>query len=306
MTEIVPESGAAFEAMMREIDATLIQESIPIDARPIRALSAISSRYKISLPISKPGPNSSPELQRYGQLSENINSWYQNVYGARLNIDMSPGRMVVPIEGDLYVLRLPRIFGQVQFEVSPRFLPRQGIVGRKPAICNVLQLIEHLTPARAATLSVDALGSIWKDFKLGFEALSALESSQDHELIHIACGDIQTAVSNLMDRGGRNGESKWASLQAAEKTLKAAIVLEGGQFKFTHGLDGLCRQLSDLGIQFDSKPIVSAIQCPPGIRYGEVACTRDEALAAHRAVFQLVCALTNSGAKFRRGMEWPA
>ena len=51
-----------------------------------------------------------------------------------------------------------------------------------------------------------------------------------------------------MDRNGRYGESKWASLQAAEKTLKAAIALQGKTFKQTHDLQDLATDLTAAGV----------------------------------------------------------
>ena len=118
----------------------------------------------------------------------------------------------------------------------------------------------------------------------------------------IARGDVEAAVNCLMTRGGRYGESKWASLQVAEKVLKAAIELAGTKFKFTHGLSELCHTLSDTGLVFDARLQVSAIQCKPGIRYGEEPCSRDEALLAHHAAMELINILCEAGAKFSRGI----
>ena len=61
----------------------------------------------------------------------------------------------------------------------------------------------------------------------------------------IARGDVEAAVNGLMARGGRYEESKWASLQAAEKVLKAAINRPGAKYGFTHGLAGLCQTFTE-------------------------------------------------------------
>jgi HEPN domain-containing protein len=120
--------------------------------------------------------------------------------------------------------------------------------------------------------------------------------------MRIAKGDVATAISNLMARPGRFGESKWASLQAAEKVLKAAIELAGGNFGKVHDLEKLFAQLAAVGTRVDPKPYADAIQCKPGIRYGEEACTLDEALDAHRRSLDLVNALRDAGAKFNLGL----
>ncbi|GEM_PF-3480601 len=91
-------------------------------------------------------------------------------------------------------------------------------------------------------------------------------------------------VNGLMARGGRYGESKWASLQAAEKVLKAAIDRAGAKYGFTHGLAGLCKTLGDTGLNFNADAQMAAIQCKPGIRYGEDAQKRDEFMVRAKAI----------------------
>ncbi|MNV27459.1 hypothetical protein D3C71_1186100 [compost metagenome] len=117
-----------------------------------------------------------------------------------------------------------------------------------------------------------------------------------------AQADVATAVAALMGRGDRFGESKWASLQAAEKTLKAGLALHGAKFAFTHDLSKLATSLRALGIALDVQPLLDAIQCTPGIRYGEEVCTEAEALEAHQASLELVNSLRDAGVKFESGI----
>lgn len=44
----------------------------------------------------------------------------------------------------------------------------------------------------------------------------------------------------------------------------------------------LCKTLAAAGLAFNDDAQVAAIQCKPGIGYGEEPCTCDETLAAHR------------------------
>ncbi|MGV1901565.1 HEPN domain-containing protein [Agrobacterium sp. 22-3674b3] len=298
----VPESGEGFEELMRGIDAECIQEGIAIPGRSLHAIMKVGTRYKISIPITNLIPGARPDLARYAPLSQNIRDWYKSRYGDRLKTSFSPGNIATSIEGDLYEMRLPLVMGQAQFILSRRFVERPEVASKGPAICNILQLITDLTEGRAATLNDDTLRELGDDFQRGFIAHDILQTNSDHELIEIARGDIETAVRNMLDRGQRYGESKWASLQAAEKVLKAAITLAGGQFKFSHSLAELCKQLEGLGILFQWKPLVDEIQCKPGIRYREEACNRGQALAAHKASLELVLQLTNAGAKFEKGL----
>jgi hypothetical protein len=299
----IPEAGPAFEELMREIDSKFSREGLPIPVRSIRAVIAVGRRFKVSVPIVPSPPNAPPQLQKYNQLCKNIHDWYSAVYGDRVKVTFSPGRIVLVLDGDLYSLALPRIYGTVQFVAIRKFLEDKSFVTRGPGTCNVVQLVEALTPAKANGLSDEALETIIGGFVLALEAHDCLEATRTHKLIEIARGDIQTAVGCLMDTRDRSGESKWASLQAAEKVLKAAIELEGSKYRFGHELIPLCEQLAGLGVTFKWTPLVSNIQCSPGIRYGETSCTREEAVRAHHSSLELVVALARAGAKFKQGLR---
>ncbi|WP_061499438.1 HEPN domain-containing protein [Acetobacter malorum] len=294
------ERGPKFEAMMAEIDLKLTNEGVDIPSRPISAVREISLKYSLSMPLGGDLSRLPPELRENAGLSEAINQWYRRTYGDRLHVNPCLGRMVILLDGDLYVLRVPRIFGSVNFVLTRQWSPNPGI-GRGPSTCNIVQLIDGLTMAKAKLLSDVALDAIGAAFKIVLPAASTLEST-DHPLMLIAQGDVEAAVNGLMARGGRFGESKWASLQAAEKVLKAAIERAGAKYGFTHELSGLCKTLADTGLHFDADNQVAAIQCKPGIRYGEESCTRNEALAAHRASLELVNILREAGAKFELGI----
>lgn len=295
-----PERGPKFEAIMAQIDFKLTNEGVDIPTRPMLAVREVSMTHNLSMPLGGDTARLPPELRENAALSQAINQWYKDNYGDRLIEDPCPGRMVILLDGDLYVLRVPRIFGSVNFVLTRQWLPNPGI-GRGPATCNIIQLIDGMTPAKAGRLSDIALDTIGAAFEIALPAAFTLENT-DHCLMFIARGDVEVAVHGLMARGGRYGESKWASLQAAEKVLKAAIDRAGAKYGFTHGLASLCKTLADTGLKFNAIAQVAAIQCKPGIRYGEEPCTRDEALAAHRASLDLVNILREAGAKFELGI----
>lgn len=292
--------GAQFEAMMAQIDFKLTNEGVDIPTRPLLAVREVSMMYDLSMPLGGDIAHLSPELRENCALSEAINHWYKENYGDRLKEDPCPGRMVILLDGDLYVLRVPRIFGSVNFVLTRQWLSNPGIA-RSPATCNITQLVDGMTAPKAGRLSNAALDTIGAAFEVAVPAALTLERTS-HGLMFIARGDVEAAVNGLMARGGRYGESKWASLQAAEKVLKAAIDRAGAKYRFTHGLAGLCNTLADTGVDFNADAQVAAIQCKPGIRYGEEPCTRDEALAAHRASLELVNILREAGAKFELGI----
>lgn len=297
-----PQNEDEFNALMQAIDEAQTKEGVGIPGRTLDAIRRVGMEYGLELPIGTPPAGAPAHFVDNAKISARINDWFNAMYGDRMKIDMTAGRAVISIAGDLYTIKSPRIFGSAQFVLRRDFIAKPSSPSRGPAICNVVQLVENLTEAKAKTLSDDALRRLWEDFIVGFEALDKLETTQDEPLIRMAFGDIQTAVIKLMDRGDRFGESKWASLQAAEKTLKAAIRLQGATFKYSHKLQDVFNELAAAGVTVNAQPYVAAIQCTPGIRYGEETCSRDEALAAHRATLQLVNELAAAGAKLRSGM----
>ena len=217
----------------------------------------------------------------------------QETYGDRLKVDMSVGKIVVLVDGDLYILGIPMIMGQVRFTAQREWIQRSPI-SRGPAICNVVQLLDGMTPAKAAQLSNGALHAIRDAFEIALPACHMLLNTPNG-LMHIALGDVAVAIANLTDKFERFGESKWASLQAAEKMMKTAIEMKGGTYKQTHILSTLGAQLRVLGIDVDADAELAAIQCTPAIRYGQEPCTRAEALAAHHASLRLATLLQKAG-----------
>jgi HEPN domain-containing protein len=298
----VPESGPAFEAMMREIDAKLIKDGVGISSRPLLATREVSMRYNVPIPISEPSNRMPLDLQEYAPLARAMNDWFKRHYGDRLKVDWGMGRVVVQLDGDLYEIALPRVFGAVQFVARREFIDAPQVSMRAPPVCNVVQLVNDLTETKAATLSDRALASIFDNFLFAFKAMSLIEANSGHELMRIAQGDVQTAVAKLMDQRSRFGESKWASLQATEKILKTAILLEGGKFKHGHVLSDLEKHLERLGIEANISSLLEKIQCTPGIRYGDEDCTQDDALAAHQASLRVALKCVEAGARFDPGL----
>lgn len=286
---------------MAEIDRKLSVEGIDIPSRSMHASREISLRFDLHMPLGGDPARMPPEIRKNAELSEAIHRWYQDNYGERLKEDPCPGHSAILLDGDLYKLRVPRLFGSVEFVVTREWLPEPGI-SRAPATANIVQLVADMTPSKAKRLSDDALRNLVEGFERALPASYLLEST-NHGLMYSARGDIAVAVLCLMERGDRYGASKWASLQASEKVLKAAIELQGAEFAFTHNLSKLRAVLEDAGITIDVDEQIAAIQCSPGIRYGEEACSLEEALSAHHASLTIINLLRASGAKFEPGLE---
>src|SRR6185369_5573987 len=140
----VPHSGPEFEALMSEVDAKLASEGKDIPGRPMLAMREVGLKYKVPIPIAGDFSRLPPDLAPYAPVSQAINKWYQEHYADRLKVDPCPGKTVVRLDGDLYTLRVPLIFGTTRFVMSQKFLPPPRL-GPGPSTCNMLQLVDDLT-----------------------------------------------------------------------------------------------------------------------------------------------------------------
>ena len=288
-----PPESAEFEALMAQIELQLVADGIDIPSRPIFAMMQVSKQFKIQLRGGPQTELSTPQEIQEIEYAEAIHRWYEQNYNIRLNESKGPLRTALLVDGDLYSLNIPWQIGHVRYISTREWLPNPRISGR-PVTANVVQFLQEITPARAKRLSDKSLKEIAGAFEIAYPAAYTLTRSS-HKLISIARGDIETAVANLMAIEQRYGESRWASLQAAEKIMKAAIELKGGKFRHTHILQELYDQLAGAGISFDAKSQIANLQCSPGIRYGEDTSTRAQALLAHRSSLELVNSIRNAG-----------
>ncbi len=103
----------------------------------------------------------------------------------------------------------------------------------------------------------------------------------DEDYVREAIGDFEAAVFHLMEHRPQPGLSKWASLQAVEKLLKAFITKKGEQVKRDHSLQGHFEQAEQLGLPKPPQQYILDVQCSAGVRYGEVAVSVGEAVKAH-------------------------
>ena len=83
---------------------------------------------------------------------------------------MTPGRTVVRLDGDLYTLSIPFMFGTIQFVMSRKFLPKPQL-GSGPSICNIVQLVDDLTEPKALRLSDEALQELHDATRRAINAL---------------------------------------------------------------------------------------------------------------------------------------
>lgn len=292
MIRKLPTGSIEFDTLMERIDAKLASEGVPITHRPMRALGAIGDEFGTVIPITKPFPDEDPStpLVKNWSFVQRALRWYKDRYGDRLLHDPRPGRVAFILHHDPWVLYFPRIFGRVQ-PVASRTLKSEGPrTDGIPPIYNVLDGIEKLTEQLKRSLTNVELGEIFVLFQLGYNALTTVEYLWPNVLVEAAMADINAAVDYIMARNPSYGQSRWASLQATEKVLKACIELKRGKYSHTHNLQQICSEAFSVGIPTPPQKDIDAIQCSASVRYGKESTTLSEAISAHHASLR-VCFL---------------
>jgi hypothetical protein len=196
--------------------------------------------------------------------------------------------IAVMIREDVYKIRLPYFAGALDLicrpdligtELGPR-IRRDG----KPVTVNVLDNVEGLTKSYAESLPDEELWEVPRRFLMGLQAVELMREAAKHfSLLPEARGNIANSVELLFTTPPQYGFSKWESLQATEKVLKAFISAKGAKFKFTHILEDLALSAELLGLPTIPRGELREIQCSPEVRYGTIAVSPREAVKAHQA-----------------------
>jgi hypothetical protein len=283
-----PETEADFLSLIENIDIELKKRDIPIHSRPVHAFSEVCKRLRISIPFV---PDGSPVQGDYSgsSLSAHIHLWYQNKYGDRLKINFSPGSVAILIRGDPWKINFPLFYGRFRLVFGP-FLDRDGASPDHDEIYP-FRWIEGFTPGLAKSLNRAEIQHIAGFVTFALQAIQKLRAVQNERYIPEARVDLANAVSSLFLSRPNYGQSKWASLQFAEKLFKSFLTLKKVTFpkgRKGHDLAELAKLSEDNGLQ-GRKPLpVASIQCEPGLRYGETRVDAADAIRAHHASL-IVC-----------------
>ncbi len=268
-------SNSELEKAITEIDSEMRSENINIPARPLVAFSKLSSRFHL-------------EIDMRSELAQRINKWFENVYGDRLKISWSLGATVIVIAGDVYKVRIPLIFGTHGFVFDSGPPERKMILnGRSVALNNITKHVQELTPARVQSMTANECNEVVTIFRKAAVAWSNLASVKFQDFLSEARADLETSVEHLLSKSPQFGLSRWASLQAVEKLLKAYIKERAGQVRRIHDLADLASDAEGVGLSAIDRTVLARIQCSAGVRYGTDSSTMQEAVSAHWAAIQV-------------------
>ena len=292
--------------IIKELDEKFKSEEIPIPDRPVLAIFEAGEHDSAEISHQTVFGLGRPPAPYAAKFAETVNNWFLERYGELVKKDLSLGKKVVSIQDDLWVLQIPQIMGRVEFVASAdQPTSKADYVSGKPYIYNVVDSVKRMTDAQKRELPDYERAFIFEKFIVGFQSLSIVKAciSQLPEAQNIclaAEADLNASVNHLISSTPEYGQSKWASLQFAEKIMKAAILSKGVDFARGHVLEKIANQLRTVGISTGSlETLFPHIQCAAGVRYGDLPVNRDEALIAHNAAFVVPKVLRDSGANFK-------
>lgn len=294
-----PATVEEFDRMMVSIDRHLAGLSLEPNQRALNAALIISSKLGLSGTPLFGGDGDRGEPFSPADILARIHEWYSETYGDKALIDFSPGSVVLPLHGNLWELKMPRVWGRITVFLD-RNLANKGNLkpggrGAPPPSMNVLLSIVGMTPAYASKLTDADLAQINARFQGSFGAISCLEDLAGHGLFEEARGDYRHSVDALLT-GREFSKTRWDTAQCAEKVFKGLLARDGHAFP-TSGpnghnivhLGGLVKE--KLGIAC-AGPDLEAVQCSPKVRYGEVPSTKEDALGAHEALGRILRVLS--------------
>ena len=150
-------SKEEFEVLMREVDAALQSQGIPIHIREIGAAREVAQRLGIDIPCELPRTPPMPGAYEVENLYGHIVEWVRNRYGDRLKLPFANGYSVLLLRGDPWLIRFPVIYGTVTV-VCDRDLSKQyphfALSGagqpRQRAVINLLRCISQLPQGLAS------------------------------------------------------------------------------------------------------------------------------------------------------------
>jgi hypothetical protein len=251
-TEDIVANNRAFSDYMQVVDEQLRQQKVPILGRPLHAISLIAQDLGISIMIGGPVDT---------RLADQIHRWFEKRYGDRLKMDLSPGKAVILIRGDPYVMKLPLIIGQWD------------------GILDVTKLVDGMTQPLFAELPENDTAEMVNHFPWFMERFNTMDKLPTN-----VRAELDAAVLHLISQQPNYGLSKWASLQFAEKTLKHFIKTRKQTPPNSHSLSKLLNAAENLGLPMGWRPILPLIQCDASVRYEGGVSLADAVLAHHASI----------------------
>ena len=300
-----PRNEAEFLKFIEDIDSDLKKNNMLIFQRPIHAIREACLRLGVSLNVVPHG-KAIQGIYHGDSLVAHIQDWYQKQYGDRLKINFSPGSAAILIKGDPWKIDFPLIYGKIKFVFDPDLakyekLPDTAV--NETLYANAFRSIKGFTPELAKSLTREEILRIKNIYMFSLYAIQYLFEIKSKPFIPEARSDLEAAVNNLFITHPHYGQSKWSSLQFAEKMFKCFLKTKNVSFMKNHNLLELSKLARQNGMPIIPDEIISVIQCPAGARYGEISVSMMDAIKAHHGSLIVCATVVNEFRNYIGGLE---
>ena len=292
-----PTTEAEFLVLMEEVDERLRKKGVRIPGRVVAGVGELSELLKVELQLTTSGREPIEGSYEGDNLVIRADQWFQARYGDRLLADFSPGRVAALLRGDVWEIKLPKIWGRVRFIASrtqasttsskPTLVRKGERPKGPPPLYNVLESIVALPDGLRQSLTDTELQSLLDVFLLALPAYDAMRAVRDARFVPEALTDHEQTVRHLSGKLAHPGQARWSALQATEKMYKSYLDEVKVPFKKVHNLTELSALTVTAGLDEADKHLIATVQCSAGVRYGEEAASVEEAVAAHHAALDL-------------------
>jgi len=286
---IRPATVEEFDQMMASLDKHLTSLGAGPAQRPMNAALLVSSKLGLSGTPLFVGSEERGEPFSPVDLLARVGDWYDENYGDKVKIDFSPGSIVVLLQGNLWELKMPKVWGRFQ-PFFNRDLTQNGPnlarTNSPPVRHNILCSVVGMTQPFANRLTQDDMLHLAGRFVNGYEAMVCLDDLNGHDLFDEARSDYRHSVDALLTTR-EISKARWDTAQCAEKVMKGLLGRDGHAYPTgakghdIEHLGGLVKE--KLGIDLAAADL-ALIFCSPQVRYAEQVNTIEEAIAAHDAL----------------------
>lgn len=280
---------------MAEIDEELRESDVPIAGRPLKGLGAVAKRLGTSVMGGPLRTGPVPGVYEGESLSAHIFAWFNRRYGDRQKKDWSLGSTIYVLEEDPWLVKLPRVYGRIKLVCQPDLSIEFPNIGGSAVIgnpefptLNIFKQIVDVPQAKLMQLSLDEHREYMDFFRRALTVFQALDAlAQTEPLAKAAQFDLTSAAKNCCGSKEDYGQSRWLSLQGAEKSLKLFISQRGEDFPFSHNLKKLAERAMQLGLTGVADEMIQKVQCQAAVRYGGIEVKLSEAVDAQTTAFSI-------------------
>jgi hypothetical protein len=192
-------------------------------------------------------------------------------------------RIAILLQGERYELWVPKLFGAFDL-VCDSTAPGQ----EDQPVFNVLDAVRGLPPELRESLPTDDRQTIQSTFALVRETAQGIDAAHGRPWVREAKADLAESTSRILASEPALGESRWASLLAAERGLKAFIVTRGQRASHTHHLIELAMTAEAHGLVTLPRAWIESVQCAEGVLDGVDTGDLAEAVRAQECAFEIV------------------